>query len=284
MFRRKRFVHPEPDRNRSWAKLAALFAVAIFFLSSPVLPRREPPPVLNSSRISSLLFEMTNAERKRARLTPYRPMKAMDQIARFHTDHMVNERFFSHVDRQRRGVTERMQKFYPGYLGAVGENIAYYTGKTEEEVASRIMKGWMKSKGHRANILHKEFRYMGIHVTRNQKGRYYVTQNFADPVAWLKDTIPASVKSGTTRSFTFQFDGKFQPKDLDVFVHFPDRNAKFFVGNGKFYRGAGPFQPIWKGKRVFEIKIDFTYGSGPYEIRMGTGGKTHSPGIRIQAT
>jgi uncharacterized protein YkwD len=57
-------------------------------------------------------------------------------------------------------------------LRAVGENVAYGypTGR------SVVNDGWMKSPGHRANILNPDFRLMGIGARKGHDGRWYVAQ------------------------------------------------------------------------------------------------------------
>jgi uncharacterized protein YkwD len=41
-----------------------------------------------------------------------------------------------------------------------------------------IFEAWMKSKGHRENIMKPEFREIGIGIARDPKGRVYYTQEF----------------------------------------------------------------------------------------------------------
>ena len=54
-----------------------------------------------------------------------------------------------------------------------GENIAWGQ-KTPEEV----MKGWMNSEGHRANILNKNYTSIGVGYYQNAGGVNYWTQIF----------------------------------------------------------------------------------------------------------
>ncbi|MDN4160301.1 CAP domain-containing protein [Nocardioides abyssi] len=63
-------------------------------------------------------------------------------------------------------------------LEMVGENVAYgyATGKAV------VRKGWMKSPGHRANILRKGYTRMGIAARKSQDGTWYVAQVFGRPV------------------------------------------------------------------------------------------------------
>ena len=44
-----------------------------------------------------------------------------------------------------------------------------------------IMKAWMESKGHRANILEAEYTEIGVGVARDKSGQMYLTQVFARP-------------------------------------------------------------------------------------------------------
>ncbi|WP_435745030.1 CAP domain-containing protein [Nocardioides sp. SYSU DS0663] len=62
-------------------------------------------------------------------------------------------------------------------LSHVGENVAYGypTGRTV------VRKGWMKSPGHRANILARQWTEMGIAARRADDGTWYVAQVFGTP-------------------------------------------------------------------------------------------------------
>jgi uncharacterized protein YkwD len=59
-------------------------------------------------------------------------------------------------------------------MGWVGENVAagYPNGR------ALVRKGWMKSEGHRANILNQNFRRMGLAVRQGSDGVWYAAQVF----------------------------------------------------------------------------------------------------------
>lgn len=59
-------------------------------------------------------------------------------------------------------------------LSSVGENVAYGypTGKAV------VRKGWMKSPGHRRNILRAKWTHMGIAARKSDDGVWYVAQVF----------------------------------------------------------------------------------------------------------
>ena len=58
--------------------------------------------------------------------------------------------------------------------------------KDEREMGYELVKGWMESPGHRANILDKDYRRMGVGVHNDLGSKYgyideyiYATQNFS---------------------------------------------------------------------------------------------------------
>lgn len=61
---------------------------------------------------------------------------------------------------------------------AAGENLAYGFSTPESVVAA-----WMKSEGHRKNILNASFKYVGIGYFVNENGRTYTSQLFYTPKA-----------------------------------------------------------------------------------------------------
>ena len=67
--------------------------------------------------------------------------------------------------------------------GSRAENIAMRTasGMTYLACADQIVKQWMKSPGHRANILNRKLTFLGCgaHACRCPKFHLHATQNFA---------------------------------------------------------------------------------------------------------
>jgi len=57
----------------------------------------------------------------------------------------------------------------------------YYDWNSQDKIAETTVQGWMKSPGHRENILTPYFKSEGIGVfinTSDTDGRVYITQNF----------------------------------------------------------------------------------------------------------
>lgn len=112
-------------------------------------------------------------EIRRARgLAPLTTDQALTDLARDHSCGMARDERFGHgsfADRVRAaGIAYR----------AIGENLARIANGTAP--VDRAVNGWMKSEGHRANILSTGFSATGVGVCRGD-GAYYFTQLFVRP-------------------------------------------------------------------------------------------------------
>ena len=106
-----------------------------------------------------------NAHRARHDLGALRLNRKLSTAARRHSRAMVREHFFSHDSPNGASLVDRIRA--TGYLeGAqswsVGENIAYGSGR--RSTPRSIGRAWMNSPGHRANILSRSFREIGIGI------------------------------------------------------------------------------------------------------------------------
>src|SRR5262245_20924808 len=106
-----------------------------------------------------------NANRARHDLRPLRLNGKLGTASRRHSRAMVRRRFFSHTSPNGDTFLDRIRA--TGYLeGAqswsVGENIAYGSGS--RSTPRSIGRAWRNSRGHRANILHRSCRDIGIGI------------------------------------------------------------------------------------------------------------------------
>jgi uncharacterized protein YkwD len=106
-----------------------------------------------------------NAERRARRMRPLRINRRLSRAARRHARDMVRRRYFSHDSLSGADFVDRIRR--AGYLRRtrswlVGENLAWGSG--ERSTPRSIMRAWMASRGHRANILGGRFREIGIGV------------------------------------------------------------------------------------------------------------------------
>lgn len=97
-------------------------------------------------------------------------------VALAHSEDMIAERYFSHVDPSGDSPAERLYKAGVRWV-SMGENIAInYTAPLAE---AAFMNEPRFQINHRANILNPKFNYVGIGVVRAPDGMLYVTQDFA---------------------------------------------------------------------------------------------------------
>jgi uncharacterized protein YkwD len=109
---------------------------------------------------------LLNSERSQRHMRRLRLSKRLSRAAHGHAEDMVRRQYFSHDTPSGTDFVTRIQR--TGYLrsaGAwlVGENLAW--GSVNRSTPASIVDAWMHSPGHRANILNRRFREIGIGVT-----------------------------------------------------------------------------------------------------------------------
>ncbi len=118
------------------------------------------------------LVDLTNEARKKENLAPVKPNKTLFAVARAHSANMARQKQMNHVLDGKNPGQRLKAAGYP--YASYGENVAFSQGWSLEDV----MNGWMKSAGHRANILGKDYREIGIGVATGEDGQTYYTQVF----------------------------------------------------------------------------------------------------------
>jgi uncharacterized protein YkwD len=127
------------------------------------------------------IVELTNAQRRQAGLPDLRFNPVLSAAAQKHSADMALEDFFNHKSPNGSKPSDRAQaEGYPSTY--VGENI-YAGGSTPENA----FEGWMKSEGHRNNILSPNYQDIGVgyyylpNDTGNVNYKHYWTQCFGKP-------------------------------------------------------------------------------------------------------
>ncbi len=118
------------------------------------------------------IIKMVNSVRAENNLSPLINDKRLNILADKKAKIMADENNLSHTAGGYKFFSDIVKEGRIEYL-AVGENIAR-NWKTPEEV----MKAWLSSKGHRANILSKKFTNIGIGKAISQNGDIYWVQLF----------------------------------------------------------------------------------------------------------
>ncbi|MGW5443481.1 CAP domain-containing protein [Streptomyces asiaticus] len=123
-------------------------------------------------RLASEVIALTNAERAAARLAPLAPDPRLTAAAQAHSDDMVARDFYSHTGPEGHQPWDRARAAGATHRG-IGENIA-----CGQRSPGEVVRGWMNSPGHRANILKPDFTHIGVgHATGSRAGTYW-TQVF----------------------------------------------------------------------------------------------------------
>lgn len=123
------------------------------------------PRTVRSIRIERAAVCLINKRRARNGLPLLRINARLTRAAKGHTRDMVRRSYFGHVSRRGRDVVDRL--YGSRYLGGrfswtVGENLAWGSGQLGTPRA--IVRAWMRSSGHRRNMLNGNFREIGIGV------------------------------------------------------------------------------------------------------------------------
>jgi len=142
-------------------------------------PRTTAPPTTaaapagggsTAQTLTNDLFDRLNAERRARGLAALKWDGDLARVAGDWSAQMASTGNFAHRDLGAAGSLPGMSKF-----SALGENIAWVEGYPS--MGNQLHVGWMKSEGHRANMLQRGFDSVGIGVVC-AGGRAWATQNF----------------------------------------------------------------------------------------------------------
>jgi uncharacterized protein YkwD len=138
-----------------------------------------------AQKLTNDLFARLNAERQARGLAALKWDGDLARVASDWSAQMASSGNFSHRDLGSASGLPGMAKF-----SALGENIAWVEGYPS--MGTQLHVGWMRSEGHRANMLQRGFDSVGIGVVCSG-GRAWATQNFGR----LDSSGAPSMSSGT---------------------------------------------------------------------------------------
>lgn len=134
------------------------------------------PPAAAALQINSVL-ELTNLERRRAGIPEVHESTQLSTAAQLQTEQMGSTSVMDHI------LPNAPYPTPPDRLAAVnynweayGENVA-----VGQKSGAEVVAAWMKSSGHRANILNPTYTELGVGYTIDESGRPYYAQVFAKP-------------------------------------------------------------------------------------------------------
>ena len=144
--------------------------------NKPVDNKEDVKSDTNAGTATSIEMEvarLVNIERQKEGLAPLTFSEELSKVARVKSQDMANKNYFSHNSPTYGDPFAMMRSFGIQYKTA-GENIAKgYSG------AESVVRGWMNSSGHRANILNSSFGKIGVGYV-NVNGTTYWTQMFTN--------------------------------------------------------------------------------------------------------
>lgn len=223
------------------------------------------------------VLELTNAERRKAGLEPLQPESTLVAIARGHSDDMLARGFFDHINPDGLSDADRVAVRHRRLIGLSGENIWKSKGLNPSEIdklADEMMygeQGWMHSRGHRANILRREYTHLGVGIAvRGDELR--ATQHFAIARAYTDQPVPAEVSGGASLNLSSApFNSGPVPARYDYWVSKRGVNTgdTYPVGDGTVRVGAGVYKLrfYFPGSAGDEAAIYTIYAGPQVEVR-----------------
>ncbi|WP_433830308.1 CAP domain-containing protein [Actinoplanes sp. CA-015351] len=151
--------------------LAALIAPAAIGAALMIASPAEAAPKASEVSLQAEINRLVDAERTANGCAALTVNDQLTDAARNHSGWMAQTGEFSHTGKAGSDFYARATE--AGYATPAAENIAWGYRSAEQVVAS-----WMKSPGHRANILNCANTTVGVGAVYAESGTPYYTQNF----------------------------------------------------------------------------------------------------------
>ncbi len=144
-----------------------------------VVPSTGVTAAQNATDANAAVIALANAERARRRLLPLEPSPRLIRAAQIHAEQMARVGRLAHdLPRAEFPRAEDRLQAVKYRWTAWAENVAF-----GQEDADDVLRSWMKSSGHRANILSTTVTEIGVGHARGKDGRLYWVQLFARPIS-----------------------------------------------------------------------------------------------------
>lgn len=164
-------MHHQTTRARVARIVGALVAAACLVLGlapGPAQAADRSATRAVAGSFDSQVVALVNAERTSRGLQPLTARRCVDRFAGRQAARMARQNRMFHQSLGR--VLRRCD------LRRAGENVAW---RSPSLSAAQVVKMWMDSPGHRANILDGRYRYIGVDAVRHvRSGRVYAAQVF----------------------------------------------------------------------------------------------------------
>jgi uncharacterized protein YkwD len=163
-------------------------------------------PNVDLDAVEARILDLVNVERSRRRLPPLLREARLDGLARAHSADMAERRFFDHTNPDGASPTQRGEAAGISCVRpagedrvavGIGENIfstylfssfqelsgpdgvtRRYAWKNVDALAQEAVDRWMGSRGHRLNLISRQYQTIGIGAARDAEHQLYLTQSF----------------------------------------------------------------------------------------------------------
>jgi uncharacterized protein YkwD len=134
-----------------------------------------PFSIEQASALERSAFKRINEARSDHGLPPLAWDAELCRLARAHSEDMGRRGYFDHETPE--GLRPKERARASGYrFRVIAENIAYNKGY--QDPAGLAVSRWMKSSGHRENILYQAFQYSAVGSYVSSDGTVFLTQVF----------------------------------------------------------------------------------------------------------
>jgi hypothetical protein len=158
------------------------------------------------AKTAAAVLERVNKQRADAKAAALTESEPLAKAAREFAEHLARTGKFDHNSD---GKEPHERAVAHGYDTVhVGENISRATngaGQKAEQVADRFVASWLKSGGHRENMLNPGYYETGVAVAVAADGTAYAVQVFGVPKS---KEIRFTVRNDTGAEVTYKIDGK----------------------------------------------------------------------------
>ncbi len=129
----------------------------------------------SEEKMTRRVVQLTNEVRARYHLAPLHVHSALMHSAAWMAQDMAQHNYLRHTDCKGREIDPRLPELGYGDYREIGENIAGGQLTADEVVAD-----WLRSPGHRANLLNPDFREIGVShaVAPHTHYKHYWVQDF----------------------------------------------------------------------------------------------------------
>jgi uncharacterized protein YkwD len=159
-------------RFATTAALAAATAAILIGFAGQASAATATTGTKTTTAAETKVLQLVNQQRAARKCPALKANAALTKAARGHSLDMAKRNFFAHNTPQ--GVTPWTRMAKAGYTNAtMAENIA-----AGQPTAAEVVRAWMNSPAHRANILDCSLRSVGTGLATGGQYGYYWTQDF----------------------------------------------------------------------------------------------------------